>query len=392
VRVLFYLAFRTLVRSRTSFVLLLAAVTAGLGLQIPNVANLDGYSEELHEKGIARGSGHVIVSKREGGAFPDVEKLATRIAKEPFVKATSTRFVHVGFLSTGEKTASAIVAGINESAENTTIEFCGNLAQGKCIVSTETHHAVISAQLALQIGATLGTKIKVAFPYFLREELKVASEQFEIVGILGGNGGLRADFELYVPIVAMQDLFKQTGHATEIRVFTTDDLRADEWAKQISALAPDNKVESWTQVNGFAKNAIESNKSITAISTTMVIIAVAIPVLALLYIHVLSERRRIATIVALGFSRREIFVMHLFEALIVGGLGTLIGTGVGYAMCQYFLKNPIFSNAGFVVLPQFTTNAFVVPGLVLFTTTLVAGILPAVIASQAEPAVELRRE
>jgi hypothetical protein len=42
-------------------------------------------------------------------------------------------------------------------------------------------------------------------------------------------------------------------------------------------------------------------------------------VLALLYIHVLAERRRIATIVALGFSRREIFVMHLFEALIVGG-------------------------------------------------------------------------
>lgn len=379
-------------RSRISFVLLLAAVTAGLGLQIPNVANLDGYSLELHEKGIARGSGHVIVSTHDNGSFPDSETIAARIAKEPFVKSTAARFVHVGVLSAGDKTASAIVAGIHESAENATIEFCGNLAQGKCVNKAETHHAVISAQLAIQINAKVGTKVKVAFPYFVREELKVASEQFEIVGVLGGNGGLRADFELYVPIAAMQELFKQSGHATEIRVFTTDDLRADEWAKQISALAPDNKVESWTQVNGFAKNAIESNKAITAISTTMVIIAVAIPVLALLYIHVLSERRRIATIVALGFSRREIFLMHLFEALIVGGLGTLLGTGVGYAMCQYFMRHPIFSNAGFVVLPQFTTNAFVTPGLVLFTTTLFAGILPAVIASRAEPAIELRRE
>jgi lipoprotein-releasing system permease protein len=368
------------------------AVTVGLGFQIPNVANLDGYSEELHEKGIARGSGHVIVSKREGGAFADAETLATRIAREPFVKASSTRFVHVGFLSTGDKTASAIVAGINESAENATIEFCGNLAQGKCISATEMHHAVISAQLAIQIGAELGTKLKVAFPYFDREELKVASEQFEIVGILGGNGGLRSDFELYVPIAAMQDLFKQAGHATEIRVFTTDDLRADEWAKQISVIVPDNKVESWTQVNGFAKNAIESNKAITAISTTMVVFAVMIPVLALLYIHVLAERRRIATIVALGFSRREIFVMHLFEALIVGGIGTLLGIGLGYALCQYFMKHPIFSNAGFVVLPAITTHAFLVPALVLFGTTLISGILPAVIASRAEPAVELRRE
>ena len=50
----------------------------------------------------------------------------------------------------------------------------------------------------------------------------------------------------------------------------------------------------------------------------MVVVAVMIPVLALLYIHVLAERRRIATIAALGFSRREIFLIHLFEALIVG--------------------------------------------------------------------------
>ncbi len=391
-RVLFYLAFRTLVRSRISFVLLLAAVTAGLGLQIPNVANLDGYTEELHEKGIAQGSGHIIVSNHDGRAFADADALAARIAKASFVKSRAVRFVHVGFLSAGDKAASAIVIGIHESEENATIGLCGHVAEGKCITSTEKHQAVISSQLATQLGATIGQKIDVAFSYFVQRELKVASAQFEIIGILGGNGGLRADFELYVPIAAMQDVFARPGHATEIRVFVEDDLRADEWAKQVAVIAPDNKVESWMQVNGFARNAIESNKAITGISTTMVIIAVMIPVLALLYIHVLSERRRIATIAALGFSRREIFVMHLFEALIVGGLGTLFGTGVGYALCRYFMKHPIFSNAGFVVLPAMTTNAFVVPALVLFTTTLIAGILPAVIASRAEPAIELRRE
>jgi len=391
-RVLFYLAFRTLVRSRLSFILLLAAVTAGLGLQIPNVANLDGYTEELHEKGIAQGSGHIIVSSHDGRAFADANALAARISKETFVKSKAVRFAHVGFLSAGEKASSAIVIGIDESAENATIGFCGNVAEGKCLNSTEKQQAVISSQLSTQLGAKIGEKIDVAFSQFVRRELKVASAQFEIVGILGGNGGLRADFELYVPIVAMQDVFAQAGHATEIRVFVEDDLRADEWAKKVAAIAPDNKVESWMQVNGFARNAIESNKAITGISMTMVIIAVMIPVLALLYIHVLSERRRIATIAALGFSRWEIFVMHLFEALIVGGLGTLLGTGLGYALCRYFMSHPIFSNAGFVVLPAMTTNAFVIPALVLFAATLLSGILPAVIAARAEPAIELRRE
>lgn len=391
-RILFYLAFRTLVRSRASFFLMLAAVTVGLGLQIPNTANLDGYQVELHDKGIAQGTGHIIVSSPDGRSFADAQTLATRISKEPYIKSSAVRFVHVGFLSVGEKASSAIVIGIDEAAENTTIGFCKNVAEGQCISSTKKQQAVISSQLATQLSAKIGQTIDVAFAQFVRRELKVVSAQLEIIGILGGNGGLRPDFELYVPIAAMQDVFQQPGHATEIRLFVPDDFRADEWAKEVAVLAPDNKVQAWTEVNSFAKNSIESNKAVTTIAMAMVLVAVMIPVLALLYIHVLSERRQIATIAALGFSRWEIFWMHVFEAFIVGGLGTLLGTGLGYAVCRYFTNHPIFSNAGFVVVPAMTPNAFAVPALVLFATTLISGILPAVIASRAEPAIELRRE
>lgn len=391
-RILFYLAFRTLVRSRVSFFLMLAAVTVGLGLQIPNTANLDGYQVELHDKGIAQGTGHIVVSSHDGRSFADAQKLADRIAKESYIKSSAVRFVHVGFLSAGEKASSAIVIGIDEAAENTTIGFCKNVAEGQCLSSTKKRQAVISSQLATQLGAKIGHTIDVAFAQFVRRELKVVSAQLEIIGILGGNGGLRPDFELYVPIATMQDVFQQAGHATEIRLFVPDDFRADEWAKEVALLAPDNKVQSWSEVNSFAKNSIESNKAVTTIAMAMVLVAVMIPVLALLYIHVLSERRQIATIAALGFSRWEIFWMHLFEAIIIGGLGVLLGTGLGYAACRYFTYYPIFSNAGFVVVPAMTPNAFVIPALVLFATTLVSGILPAVIASRAEPAIELRRE
>ncbi len=390
--VLFYLAFRTLLRSRISFVLLIAAVAAGLGFQIPNTANLDGYTAELQDKGLARGTGHVVVAARDGGAMADVDTFGARIAKETFVKGVAIRFIHVGFLSVGARTASAGVVGIDESAETSTIGFCRKIESGRCLKSNDTYGAVVGLKLAEQIDAKVGTKIKIAFPYFVGEEMRMASTQFEVLGILGGGGGLRSDFELYVPIGTLRDVFQKPGVGHQIRVFTTDEWRAEEWAQKISALVPEYKVESWMQANEFIKNAINANKAMSAISTTMVVVAVMIPVLALLYIHVLAERRRIATIAALGFSRREIFLIHLFEALIIGGIGTFLGTGVGYALCQYFVEHPIFSHAGFVVLPSIRAHAFVRPAIVLFGTTLFAGIVPAVIASRAEPAVELRRE
>ncbi|MDI1482417.1 FtsX-like permease family protein [Polyangium sp. y55x31] len=391
-RVLLYLAFRTLVRSRISFVLLLAAVTAGLGFQIPNTANIEGYTAELREKGLSRDTGHVRVTAKSGGTFEGAEALAARITAEPFARAATIRLVHVGSLFHGERTTSASVSGIDPVAEDRAAGFCQELAEGRCMAAGDERPAVIGAKLAEQLDAHVGSSIKVALPFSVGDDVRMVSAVFRVVGVLRGSGGFRADYELFVPMGALRDLFGKPGVSSEIRVFSTDDARAGEWAKRIAELAPDQKVETWWEAQTFVKNAIDGNRALSAISTTMVVVAVMIPVLALLYIHVLHERRRIATIAALGFSRREIFLIHLFEALLVGGIGTVLGSGLGYALCRYFQGNPIFSHQGFVVLPSITLRSFSIPALVLFATTLLAGIVPAILASRAEPAVELRRE
>ena len=57
-RVLCYLAFKSLLRSRLSLAFLLLAVTAGVAFQIPNAANINGYTEELLRQGVSRSTGH----------------------------------------------------------------------------------------------------------------------------------------------------------------------------------------------------------------------------------------------------------------------------------------------------------------------------------------------
>src|SRR5262245_42683077 len=60
--VLVYLAYKTLRRNGISFLLLVLAVAAGVGFQVPNTANIDGYTAELKDKGLARDTGHVLIS------------------------------------------------------------------------------------------------------------------------------------------------------------------------------------------------------------------------------------------------------------------------------------------------------------------------------------------
>ena len=60
-RVLCYLAFKSLLRSRLSLAFLLLAVTAGVRFQIPNAANINGYTEELMRKGGSGATGRLVI-------------------------------------------------------------------------------------------------------------------------------------------------------------------------------------------------------------------------------------------------------------------------------------------------------------------------------------------
>ena len=67
---LLFLARKNLGASRWTTALLVAAVAAGVGFQIPNAANMAGYERELLREGISAGHGDVRVRPRAGRRAP----------------------------------------------------------------------------------------------------------------------------------------------------------------------------------------------------------------------------------------------------------------------------------------------------------------------------------
>jgi len=79
VSAVFFLARKSLFQSRLTMALLIAAVAAGVGFQIPNAANSLGYQAELIEEGVAAGWGDVRVRPKDAPVFEDGDALARRI-------------------------------------------------------------------------------------------------------------------------------------------------------------------------------------------------------------------------------------------------------------------------------------------------------------------------
>ena len=136
---------------------------------------------------------------------------------------------------------------------------------------------------------------------------------------------------------------------------------------------------------------LDANRTVNAVSYAMVIAAITIPVWALFYIHVLGRRREIGVLAALGFARREIFVVFLLQALFVALVGLALGAALGYGLIAYFRAHPIFDWEALVVRPVASLRVLVIPCLAVLVTTILAGSFPAWRAARTDPARVLRR-
>ena len=385
--VLATVAWRSLVRSRVTFVLLVLAVAGGVGFQIPNTANLDGYTAELLRQGLGREVGHVQVTPRTGEVLEGSQALAERLRALPEVSAVAVRLTHAGVLVGRDRRMGARVVGIEPAVEEAATGFCSRIAHGSCL---EVDGVVLGSKLADKLGVQAGDKVTVVLPYEDLGETALATWRLPVVGVLAGGGGFGVDETAYVPIAKLQALRESDDAATALSVFLVDAERIEAALAPLRVAAGDADVKPWWEVNTFVASAVEGNKTLAAISVAMSVLAVAIPALALFTIHVLRERRKIAVLSALGFGRAEVFVVYVIKAAILGALGVVPGIGVGAALCAWFGAHPIYANDGFVIRPELGLAAVLVPSAVIFGTTVVAGLFPAWLAARANTSLTLR--
>lgn len=390
-RILIFLAFKSLVSSRLALVLLVASVMAGVGFQIPNKANIDGYSAELLRTGVSRNLGHVVISPRGESTIKDVAALEKKLRGLSFVRGLTTRVLHPGVAFKGEEHRAVRVVGLVSKNEERLRRFCSEMKAGRCM-EPDSLQAVAGAYLADKMGLKVGDRIRLVLPYQDLDEVKYARAKYTISGIKAGGGGFQADKDLFISLKTIVEQLGYHDEATQLSIFVDDPERAAGRAAALSRTVKQARVETWWKANAFVANAIEGNRTIASISMIMVILAVGIPVLALLYIHVLHERRQIAILSTMGFGRSALFTIYLLKAMFVGIVGVGLGIGLGVGLCAYFDHNPLFSHGGFVVRPDLTATAVAIPALVTFVVTVLAGIAPAVRASVSNPALELRED
>ena len=152
----------------------------------------------------------------------------------------------------------------------------------------------------------------------------------------------------------------------EMQVY--DVLGADSLAREWGIRLPDYQVESWQQSNASLVSTLKSQSSSSYTIQVFVLLAVILGVASVLAISAVQKSKEIGILKAIGIRTASVSRAFLFQGLVLGIFGTLLGFGLGLAMSQAFV---VFAKQEYTLLLKPVTTAVIV------TATIVAATLSA---------------
>ncbi|MGA2443447.1 MAG: ABC transporter permease [Tepidisphaeraceae bacterium] len=144
----------------------------------------------------------------------------------------------------------------------------------------------------------------------------------------------------YMLINSAQTLLDKKNVINDIIVRTEDYTKAQGYAAQIESIAG-YKTESWQESNANFLKIFAIQSIITYIITGALLVVAAFGVLNILIMSVLERVNEIAILKSFGLSRADITWIYVFQGVMIGLIGTVLGEVIGKLGVEGLRRLPI---------------------------------------------------
>lgn len=389
------LALRNMIRNRRRSAFALSAISFGVIALLLAGGFIEWVLDAMRESTIQSQLGHLQIARKgyfEGGQVdpfayilplgsPEFDEVSA--LKE--VKVVTPRVYFSGLLSRDETTVSFLGQGIDPERERDLSEGLEILA-GKGLRGDEKSGVILGSGLAKNVGASVGDKVVLLAN---TESGSINAVELQVQGIFVTSVKAFDDAALRIHIDSARQLVKAAGsHVWMVLLTRTEST--PEALRQTRALLGDGEFEikAWFELADFF------NKTVKLFQRQVTIVSVIIGLLILLSIsntmmmNVMERTSEIGTLMAIGLKRTKVRTLFLWEGVMLGAIGGLLGLCIGTALAL------IVSAIGIPMPPPpgmavgFTGRIMVTPSLMLmsfmvaFLAACAATIYPAVKASR----------
>ncbi|PLX75833.1 MAG: lipoprotein-releasing system transmembrane subunit, LolC/LolE family [Desulfuromonas sp.] len=267
---------------------------------------------------------------------------------------------------------------------------------------------IIGLDTATSLGVSVGETINVIPPMFSITPFGMIPKMkpFRVVAIFTQRGGFLDTYFAYIDLAVSQAFFDLgTGvSGVEVEVAGFDQARPVAAALREVYGYP-YAVRSWEEMFGSFLSALKLEKLGLFIVLGIIVLVAAFNIATTLIMVVMEKHRDIAILRSMGATSRSIMKIFVLEGLIIGTLGTLLGTALGLLIARNadpiikwlegLLHVKIFEESvyGMDKFPSVVNSADVIAVVIVaMSISLLATVYPAWRAARMDPAEALRYE
>ncbi|RZN13653.1 MAG: ABC transporter permease [Methanosarcinales archaeon] len=367
-------------RRQTTFSVI--AVALSVAIIIVSMSMLTGFRENIIETTIEN-QAHIMVLPKENEDYISLYYgLEGFIREQEGVAAVSSYYKGNAAIQYRHNVEGAVLSGVRPVDEDRVLNVKKDMIAGEFESITRSGNRIIlGSKLADKLEVGMDDTVTVSFP-------GSKPSDFKITGII--QRGTSADETLaYANLEQVQDFYGKSGIVTGIGIRVSDVYAVEPLADRIE-LETGYDAESWMEQSSEILNLLDTQKQFVFIFYLMIFAISGFSIANILTMIVMEKVGEIGMLLAMGTSRKSILGIFLLEAGILGIIGVIIGTVLGYVSCilliSYTIPVPPEMYFGLDHLPiRIAPKNFLTAGTFSMIINILAGINPARRASKMDP-------
>jgi len=377
-RLAFSIAYRFLKSNKGQTALILIGIIIGVSVQIFIGSLIDGLQISLVDKTIGNASQITIVPAGKDKYFVEDKSMLDTLENNNKLTAVSKVYDNSAFIKIDEDTYPILLRGVEFEDANMIYEFNEKLIEGD--ISLSQNEALIGSTLATDNGLKTGDNIEILTPEGVNETLKIS-------GIFDLKVSNLNKTWIVMPIDGARAIFGNDNQLTSIEMQVNDVFKADTIAEEIKSNLNNSSVDvvNWKEQNEELLSGLSGQSASSIMIQVFVLLAVLLGISSVLAISVVQKSKQLGILKAMGIKDKQASFIFLFQGLILGSIGALIGSAFGVFLTyifSVFVKGP----DGISLVPFYLDYKFVgMSALIAVVASTIAALIPARNTSKLNP-------
>jgi lipoprotein-releasing system permease protein len=395
-------------------VISVGGVALGVAALIAVLAVMTGVENDVREK-ILGIMPHVLIQKTESRDISslELEGILAQLDDFPEILTRSPYVAGQIMISAGGNVSGITVYGITPDPDLAppTLEEA-NMPDGSLELlhnkydnlgtptGPQRDGIILGGQVARLLGVFPGDDVTLISPtgHMLPTGLAPKLKKFRVVSTFNSGFYPYDGGQAYISLTAAQKFFSMRDSLSGLEVRVRDVFRSKTLAKTLAAaLGSEYHIEDWSDMNKSLFSAIGLEKLAMFLIAALITLVAAFNIVSTLVMMVMEKQADIATLKSMGATSSSIMKIFMLEGIVIGIIGTCIGTVLGLVGCwaaDTFHLIRLDSGSYFLQYLPFTATRIDV-GIVIIASLFICFIstlYPARQASKLDPVVVFRYE